>query len=36
MSYEIYTFENVSMGVCCIQDVIDVLKTEDDKKKNNS
>ena len=31
MPYEIYTYENVSMGVCRIQDAIDVLKTEDDK-----
>ena len=27
MSYEIYTYENVSMGACRIQDAIDVLKT---------
>ena len=26
MPYEIYTHENISMGVCCIQDAIDVLK----------
>ena len=31
MSYEIYTYENVSMGACRIQDAIDVLKTEYDK-----
>ena len=31
MPYEMYTYENVSMGVCRIQDAIDVLKTEDDK-----
>ena len=31
MPYEIYTYENVSMGVCLIQDAIDVLKTEYDK-----
>ena len=31
MPYEIYTYENVSMGVCRIQDAIAVLKTEDDK-----
>ena len=31
MPYEIYTYENVSKDVCCIQDAIDVLKTEDDK-----
>ena len=29
MPYNIYTYENVSMGVCCIQDAIDVLKQED-------
>ena len=31
MPYEMYTYENVSMGACCIQDAIGVLKTEDDK-----
>ena len=31
MPYDIYTYENVSMGVCRIQDAIDVLNTEDDK-----
>ena len=31
MPYEIHTYEHVSMGVCRIQDAIDVLKTEDDK-----
>ena len=31
MPYEIYTYANVSMGVCRIQDAINVLKTEDDK-----
>ena len=31
MPYEFYTFENVSMGACLIQDAIDVLKTEDGK-----
>ena len=31
MPYEFYTYDNVSMGVCCIQDAIDVLTTEDDK-----
>ena len=33
MPYEIYIYENVSSGACCIQDAIDVLKTEDDKQK---
>ena len=27
------THEHVSMGVCCMQDAIDVLKTEEDKQK---
>ena len=31
MTYELITYENVSMGGCRIQDAIDVLKTEDDK-----
>ena len=31
MPYEMYTCENVNMGVCRIQDAIEVLKTEDDK-----
>ena len=31
MPYEIYTYENVSMGACRIQDAINVLKTGDDK-----
>ena len=31
MPYEIYTYENVSMGACCIQDALDVRKTEVDK-----
>ena len=31
LPYEIYSYENVIMGVCRIQDAIDVLKTEDDK-----
>ena len=31
MPYETYTYENVSMGACCIQDATDVPKTEDDK-----
>ena len=26
MPYEIYTYENISIGVCCIQDAVDVLK----------
>ena len=29
MPYSIYTYENVRMGVCCIQDAIDVIKQED-------
>ena len=31
MPYEMCTYEHVSMGVCRIQDAIDVLKIEDDK-----
>ena len=31
MPYEMCTYEHVSMGVCCIQDAIDVPKTEYDK-----
>ena len=31
MPYEIYTYENVSMGACCIQDALDVPKKADDK-----
>ena len=31
MPYDIYTYENVSKGACCIQDAKGVLKTEDDK-----
>ena len=29
MTYAIYTYENVSLGVCRIQDALDVLKKED-------
>ena len=29
MPYEIYTYENVSMGVCRIQDALEVLKKVD-------
>ena len=25
MPYDIYTYEHVSMGVCCIQDAVDAL-----------
>ena len=32
MPCEIYTYENVSMGVCCIRDATGVLKTEDGNK----
>ena len=31
MPYNIHTYDNVNLGVCRIQDAIDVLKTEDDK-----
>ena len=31
MPYEMYTYDNFSMGLCRIQDAIDILKTEDDK-----
>ena len=31
MPYEIYTYANVSMGACCIQDALYVLNTVDDK-----
>ena len=30
MPYVIYTYENVNLGVCSIQDAIGVLNTEDD------
>ena len=29
MPYSMYTYEHVSMGACCIQDAIDVLKKGD-------
>ena len=28
MPYNVYTYENVSMGACSIQDALDVLKKE--------
>ena len=31
MPYEIYTYANVSMGGCCIQDALDVQTKEADK-----
>ena len=31
MPYEIYTYANVNLGACRIQDAIDVPNTEDDK-----
>ena len=30
MTYNAYTYENVSMGACSIQDALDVLKQEDE------